>query len=186
MGQRWWQKSLGIEDCIGVDIERRKKPNILASFCALPFVNESFNKILFDPPFIPWRGPPSFVRDFGYFPNVASMRKNLFQAWTEINRVCKPNGVVLFKWCNTGKSLNWVLNLRPDSLKIQNVVHRKPKGSSGRDKTRPDKKTSFVTLAKLVNPVSSEPSALDTTKNSTHKVCQETLSADTNSPSPKP
>jgi SAM-dependent methyltransferase len=124
------------------------------NFEQIPYPDNSIDTILFDPPFIPW-GPSKsvskealvFWESFGYYKNIAAMRDSLSKAFSEIYRVLKPNGICIFKWGNTGKSLDWTSQFW-GKLSKREIRIRAGKGSSGKDKTRPKRETYFVWLCK--------------------------------------
>ncbi len=102
-GQGWMQSLLGIEAEVNMDLDIGKHPHVSCDFRCLPLQSGSCRMVLFDPPYIPWRGPPNFVRAWGYWPNLANMRKGLYLAWREIDRVLDDGGTCVFKWGTTAK-----------------------------------------------------------------------------------
>ena len=74
------------------------KPDIVADFTALPFPDDSFYLVVFDPPHL------LRVNDDAY---MAIKYGRLHSDWetvirdgfNECMRVLKPNGTLIFKWC---------------------------------------------------------------------------------------
>ena len=86
------------------------KPNVLCDFTALPFKNNTFYLVCYDPPHMDSLGKSSWM---------AKRYGRLFPGWeTEIKggfdecfRVLKPNGTLIFKWNETDVKLSKVLSL---------------------------------------------------------------------------
>lgn len=74
------------------------KPDIIADFRHLPFSDESYNLVLFDPPHLKHAGPNSWLRaKYGVLdPDTweNDIRAGLNEAW----RVLKKGGTLIFKW----------------------------------------------------------------------------------------
>ena len=69
-------------------------------FTALPFKDEVFNTILFDPPFLvhPSLMPTGkMLKRYGYFPTIKKMNATYSQAIKELARGLKKRGVLIFK-----------------------------------------------------------------------------------------
>ena len=73
------------------------KPDILTDFTCLPFLNESFWHVVFDPPHITHGGSSSWiVKKYGKLPK--EWREYLKKRFDECWRVLKTNGTLVFKW----------------------------------------------------------------------------------------
>lgn len=183
---------------IRMDIRRDVKPDIVASACYLPFRDGIFQEIYCDPPHI------IGIQDREIKPHYkAAMKRKLkllnqYVGWKSVREwllfVSKTNvefkrvlngGVLKYKICDGNpKTMVQLRDLnRMDNFNIR--IDKKYKV----DDPYHDNITYFLTMkpkpipetAKLLNLVSSELSASDTTKNSTQTACQGTLSSDTSS-----
>jgi len=159
MGQKWMQKDIhrayGVNGGYtnlawtrtakwrGKDL--KGKPHVRGDFTRSPFRSASFRLILFDPPHL--SGPSklllsrmndakSFVdaahtwRVFGWFDNIGHMRKQLYLAFREIERLLMTGGVVIFKWSPRMKPLKWTLRLVPRGLRVEKIIERKSRGAT--------------------------------------------------------
>jgi hypothetical protein len=73
------------------------KPDIMLDFTALPFKDETFWHVVFDPPHITHGGDTSWiVKKYGKLPQDwrAYIRNGFGECW----RVLKTNGTLVFKW----------------------------------------------------------------------------------------
>lgn len=175
MGQKGMQKELrkrfGIDGgYTNSDLRRTTlygaHPHIQASFECLPFPDNTFTLILYDPPFLVDRrsisghdyrrryfkdytvqeksgyaGTPGNIgQKFGAWPTRPALRKQLFRSFTELKRILHPDGQIIFKWTDSDASLKWALSLK-NGLEVERVFSRK----SGGGKT---KKTYYVWLKK--------------------------------------
>lgn len=83
-------------------------PDVLADFTNLPFPNNTFNLVVFDPPHLTWAGPKSWLRaKYGVLEdNWPDMIRDGFK---ECFRVLKPGGALIFKWSEVQIPLKKVL-----------------------------------------------------------------------------
>lgn len=110
-GKRFWFKR-DDERALYVDIRKEtdqidprpgRKPQIVepdwqGSFTELPFPDDSFAHIVFDPPHMESIGDRSFLaRQYGKL--VGDWREMLRAGFAECFRVLKPEGTLIFKWC---------------------------------------------------------------------------------------
>jgi ubiquinone/menaquinone biosynthesis C-methylase UbiE len=86
------------------------KPNILADFSALPFPDDRFQVVVFDPPHFEKNGERSWL-NLKYGTLKGDWRTMLRDGFSECFRVLKPNGVLIFKWCAVEIPLSQILQL---------------------------------------------------------------------------
>ena len=89
-------------------------PDVVADFTAMPFPDESFYLVVFDPPHIKAtragkRG--RFRKIYGVLPN--DWRALLRAGFAECFRVLRPHGMLVFKWSEHCYPLKDVLELTP-------------------------------------------------------------------------
>ena len=85
-------------------------PDVVADFRDMPFADESFYMVVFDPPHLVRAGENSWLaKKYGQL-NEATWRMDLMQGFDECMRVLKPNGTLIFKWNEDQISLNEVLD----------------------------------------------------------------------------
>lgn len=102
------------------------KPDLVADFRDIPFADDSFDLVVFDPPHLIHAGTNSWlVKKYGKL-NKDTWQQDLKQGFDECMRVLKPSGVLLFKW-------------NEDQIKIKDVFavfEQKPILGDKRSKTR--------------------------------------------------
>lgn len=84
-------------------------PDIIADFTKLPFPNESFYHVVFDPPHFVRAGKQSYMKSkYGNLDKNWSetLRKGFSECW----RVLKVHGTLVFKWNATQVSVNKVID----------------------------------------------------------------------------
>jgi len=87
-------------------------PDVVLDFTALPFGDESFHLIVFDPPHLDNVGPKGWQGlKYGKLPK--EWRESLTKGFEECFRVLKPNGTLIFKWNETRIRIGEVLSLTP-------------------------------------------------------------------------
>ena len=73
-------------------------PNIVADFRQIPFPDESFYLVVFDPPHLVRAGENSWIaKKYGKL-NSETWKNDIEQGFNECMRVLKPNGILIFKW----------------------------------------------------------------------------------------
>lgn len=88
----------------------RIAPDIVADFCDMPFANESFHLVVFDPPHLVRAGKRSWLaKKYGVLPK--DWRPVIKMGFEECMRVLKPNGVLVFKWSDLQISVGDVLKV---------------------------------------------------------------------------
>lgn len=91
-----------------VDIRSEVSPDLVASSTCLPFHNETFDLILFDPPHHNVGASGEWSLDYGVF-TTAEILNLCRRTFPELRRVVKPAGVVLFKWNDHSIGLSRVM-----------------------------------------------------------------------------
>lgn len=73
------------------------KPDIKMDFRSMPFENETFKMVVFDPPHLIRAGEKSWLcQKYGILPT--EWKPYIKAAFNECMRVLKPDGVLIFKW----------------------------------------------------------------------------------------
>lgn len=73
-------------------------PDIIADFRNMPFEDNSFYLVVFDPPHLVKAGEKSWLaQKYGKL-NEATWRMDLMQGFDECMRVLKKHGTLVFKW----------------------------------------------------------------------------------------
>ena len=93
---------------------RRVNPDQVMDFRNLDLPNDSFNLVVFDPPHLMKVGGKSFTaKTYGKL-NEGTWQEDLSLGFSECFRVLKPNGVLVFKWCEYEIPLREILALTPE------------------------------------------------------------------------
>lgn len=88
----------------------RIEPDVLCDFKALPFPDESFYLVVFDPPHLKMAGWKGWqAKKYGVLPQY--WQEELRQGFRECFRVLKPYGTLVFKWSEIQIPLSEVLPL---------------------------------------------------------------------------
>ncbi len=84
-----------IELCNGQTIT--VSPNMVCDFKSLPFADETFYMVIFDPPHLIDKSETAWmVKKYGTLPK--NWQSELKAGFAECWRVLKPNGTLIFKW----------------------------------------------------------------------------------------
>lgn len=102
----------------------RIEPDVRFDFRALPFADESFDLVVFDPPHLVRAGRSSWMAA-KYGKLNANWREDLSAGFSECFRVLSPNGTLIFKWAETQVALSQVLALAPVLPLFGNTAGRK-------------------------------------------------------------
>lgn len=86
------------------------KPDAVMDFRNLPYENESFQCVIFDPPHLLGLSEKSWMRK-KYGVLEETWQDDLSKGFAECFRVLKTNGTLIFKWNETSIKLNEILAL---------------------------------------------------------------------------
>lgn len=87
-------------------------PDTVADFTALPFDDETFWHVVFDPPHFERSGKMGWLaHKYGWLDG--DWRKMLAAGFAEGFRVLKPGGTLIFKWTATENPVSEILKLTP-------------------------------------------------------------------------
>jgi ubiquinone/menaquinone biosynthesis C-methylase UbiE len=87
-------------------------PDVMADFRALPFADNTFRLVVFDPPHLTRAGGSSWIaKKYGVL--LAGWPDDLRAGFEECFRVLEPNGVLIFKWSAVQIPVSRVLELTP-------------------------------------------------------------------------
>lgn len=87
------------------------EPDIVGDFTKMQFHDNRFSLVIFDPPHLRC-GTTSFMY-YKYGTLDANWKETIRNGFSECFRVLRPNGTLIFKWCDSYKSLKDVLCLTP-------------------------------------------------------------------------
>jgi len=92
---------------------RSTRPDVLTNFMNMPYADNSFWHVVFDPPHFYKGVGKSGVIAFDYGVLSDTWQDDIRKGFSECFRVLKPNGTLIFKWCETEIPLKKVLSLTP-------------------------------------------------------------------------
>lgn len=87
-------------------------PDTVLDFRALPFADESFRLVVFDPPHLTRLGQSSWLAQ-KYGRLLPSWEDDIRSGFDECFRVLAPGGVLIFKWSEVQISTSRILALSP-------------------------------------------------------------------------
>lgn len=102
----------------------RIEPDTMLDFRALPYPDETFRLVAFDPPHLVQAGPRSWLAA-KYGKLSENWRDDLRQGFAECFRVLSSDGVLVFKWNETQVKLSDVLSLTPHRPLFGNTSGKK-------------------------------------------------------------
>lgn len=89
------------------------EPDMVADVTSLPFDDESFSLVIFDPPHLVGSHAGIMMEYYGSLASVPAAREFLRQGFSECWRVLKPGGTLVFKWFEHKLPLKEILELAP-------------------------------------------------------------------------
>lgn len=90
------------------------KPDRVMDFRKLDLPDNSFSLVVFDPPHVLNAGEKSFLAKKYGFLKKETWQEDLRLGFAECFRVLKPDGVLVFKWCEMHIPLKDILALTPE------------------------------------------------------------------------
>lgn len=88
------------------------KPDVKADFTALPFTDNTFHIVVFDPPHFTRNGGGGWMaKKYGKL--SGDWRTELTKGFTECFRVLRPYGTLIFKWNENEVPVSQILKLSP-------------------------------------------------------------------------
>jgi len=88
------------------------RPDVLTSFTNMPYPDDTFWHVVFDPPHLQKVGKTGVLAaSYGVLSD--NWRSDIAKGFAECFRVLKPNGTLIFKWCELEISIKEVLCLTP-------------------------------------------------------------------------
>lgn len=88
-------------------------PDVVGDFRNIPYPDNSFSLVVFDPPHLIKVGENSWLaKKYGRL-NPDTYSHDLRQGFQECFRILKPNGVLIFKWNETDIKTNEIIKLSP-------------------------------------------------------------------------
>ena len=111
--KRCERHSLPDSSSLGGKRELAIDPDIIADFTALPFPNDQFALVVFDPPHLIRNGRGGWLaKKYGKLGD--DWRTELRRGFAECFRVLRPEGVLVFKWNEHDIPVSQVLALTPE------------------------------------------------------------------------
>lgn len=86
-------------------------PDVIADFRALPFSDNSFAQVVFDPPHLDRAGENGWMRKKYGALNKETWRDDIRAGFAEAFRVLRPHGTLIFKWNETQIPVSQVIAL---------------------------------------------------------------------------
>lgn len=91
------------------------KPDEVMDFRAIPYADNSFQCVIFDPPHVLGLSEKSWMRKKYGVLESQTWREDIKQGFSECFRVLKPNGTLIFKWNEVSITLKEILTLTDQS-----------------------------------------------------------------------
>lgn len=88
-------------------------PDIIADFRSLPFADDRFDLVVFDPPHLAKKQTGWMAKAYGRLGE--NWREEISQGFAECFRVLRPKGCLVFKWAETDIPVSEVLTLTSET-----------------------------------------------------------------------
>lgn len=89
-------------------------PDQVCDFTNLPFDNDTFWHIVFEPPHVINLSEKSIIGTKYGSLNKDTWKQDISKGFSELWRVLKPNGTLIFKWSEINVSIKEVLDILPE------------------------------------------------------------------------
>lgn len=100
-----------LEDTLCDGRSLKVEPDVIADFRCMPFNNDSFYHVVFDPPHLLKAGDKSWLaKKYGKL-NPNTWKEDINLGFEECMRVLKPNGTLIFKWNEDQIKLSEILKV---------------------------------------------------------------------------
>lgn len=101
-------------------------PDVIGDFRSMPFDDETFDLIVFDPPHLKWAGNTSIMKaQYGQL-DLFTWADDIHKGMSECMRVAKSTATIIFKWNEAQVSLKEVLEaLSPYKPLFGNKINKK-------------------------------------------------------------
>jgi ubiquinone/menaquinone biosynthesis C-methylase UbiE len=90
------------------------KPDIVGDFTALPFPDDTFSLVVFDPPHLKSTHGATGIMPKLYGRLAPDFAEQLRRGFAECFRVLKPSGTLVFKWADTYIKARQILTATPE------------------------------------------------------------------------
>lgn len=86
-------------------------PDVVGDFRDMPFANDTFNLVIWDPPHIDHAGPNHWIRNKYGCAEKKTWETDLRAGFDECMRVLRPGGVLILKWSDLQLKIKKVLEV---------------------------------------------------------------------------
>jgi len=86
-------------------------PDVVGDFRDMPFANDTFNLVIWDPPHIDHAGPNHWIRNKYGCAEKETWETDLKAGFDECMRVLRPGGVLILKWSDVQLKIKKVLEI---------------------------------------------------------------------------
>lgn len=87
------------------------KPDVIASFTDIPFKNEEFDLVVFDPPHLKSNTVKLNIHQLYGVLNPKTWKDDIQKGFSECFRILKKGGILIFKWNESSIKIKEVLEL---------------------------------------------------------------------------
>ena len=118
-------------DTVYMDIRPEVVPDVIGDVRSVPFDDNIFDLVVFDPPHKSLGVNSTMADRYGIFTD-GEIRAAIAGGFAEIGRILRENGLCLFKWSDGDFPLGKMANMRPPALTVlvtQRVSYRNKSGN---------------------------------------------------------